>query len=114
MRRLFYLFFASVAVVGLLTAISIAIYTEGWRELKTAYPLGLLSAQALGGLLIAVAGSIGLLYRAVEGGAPAQLIGMAMVVFAGSIVAGASWENCIGLGALGIAAAVVAWKGQSS
>lgn len=114
MRRLFSLFFASVAVVGLLTAIMMAVLTSGFRELAATYPIGLLSAQAVGGLLIAVAGSIGLLYRAVEGGAPAQLIGMAMVVFAGSIVADASWENCIGLGALGIAAAFVAWKGQSS
>ena len=106
------LFLFAVVVVAFLTVISIAAMQE--RDLMATVPLGLEQARNAAGLLVAVAGSFGLLYRAVEGAPLNRLLAMAMVVLAGAVVASPSWESCTGLGVLAVAAVLVAWKTPQS
>ena len=74
-----------------------------WRMSVEDFPMVL-------GLFVSLIGSFGLFIRAVAGASAIQLIGMAMVVLAGWVVTSPSWAPCIGIGMLGIAAAVVAWR----
>ena len=104
--------FFAVVVVAFLTVISIAAMQE--RDLMATVPLGLEQARNAAGLLVTVAGSFGLLYRAVEGAPLSHLLAMAMVVLAGAVVASPSWESCTGLGVLAVAAVLVAWKTPQS
>ena len=83
-------------------------FCASWRD-TNAYDL-----SRILGLFVALIGSFGLFYRVVAGATAIQLIGMAMVVLAGSVVASPTWGPCIGMGVLGIAAALVAWRRPQS